>query len=96
MMYRYRAHLAVEIVPESLPRRWQRGYRLALWLVTAAFLAVLIYTTADVLAFQLEINAVTNMGYPAAILTVCLPIGAALSLWRIWRIEIRPLLRRRG
>ena len=96
MMYRHRAHLAVEIVPESLPRRWQCGYRLALWLVTAAFLAVLIYTTADVLAFQLEINAVTNMGYPAAILTVCLPIGAALSLWRIWRIEIRPLLRRRG
>ena len=96
MMYRHRAHLAVEIVPDSLPPRWQRPYRLALWLATSIFLAVLIYTTADVLSFQLEINAVTNMGYPAAILTVCLPIGAALSLWRIWRIEIRPLLGRRG
>ena len=96
MMYRHRAHLAVEIVQEGLPSRWRRPYRLVLWLVTTVFLAVLIYTSIDVLAFQLEINAVTNMGYPAAILTVCLPIGAALSLWRIWRIEIRPLLGRSG
>jgi TRAP-type C4-dicarboxylate transport system permease small subunit len=51
------------------------------------------YLTVDVIAFQLEINAVTNMGYPAAILTATLPVGAALALWRIWRGEIRPLLR---
>jgi TRAP-type C4-dicarboxylate transport system permease small subunit len=66
---------------------------MALWLTTAAFLAALIWTTLDVLQFQLEINAVTTMGYPAAILTATVPIGAALALWRLWRIEIRPLLR---
>jgi hypothetical protein len=47
-----------------------------------------------VLQFQLEINAITTMGYPAAILTATVPIGAVLALWRLWRIEIRPLLRK--
>ncbi|MBL8698456.1 MAG: TRAP transporter small permease subunit [Alphaproteobacteria bacterium] len=95
LMYRRRALLAVEIVPDSLPGRVRRPYRLVLWLVTAAFLGMLVYTSLDVLAFQLEINAVTNMGYPAAILTITLPVGAILSLWRIWQVEIRPLLGRK-
>jgi TRAP-type C4-dicarboxylate transport system permease small subunit len=93
MVYRHRAHLAIEVVHDAVPARWRRPYRMALWLTTAAFLAALIWTTLDVLQFQLEINAVTTMGYPAAILTATVPIGAALALWRLWRIEIRPLLR---
>lgn len=93
MMYRHRAHLWVEILPESLRPALRRRYRLVLWLLTAAFLCMLIYTSIDVLLFQLEIGAVTNMGHPAAILTITVPLGALASLWRIWRIEVRPLLR---
>jgi len=93
LVYRHRAYLTVDVVPDSLPARARRLYRLGLWAATELFLAALIYTTADVVSFQLEINAVTNMGYPAAILTATLPVGAALALWRIWRGEIRPLLR---
>jgi len=96
MTYRHRAYLAVQIIPESLPTRWQRPYRAVLWLATLGFLATLVWTSIDVLLFQIEINAVTSMGYPAAILTVCIPIGAALAIWRLWRLEIVPLLRRRG
>ena len=96
MVYRHRAYLAVEVVQEALPARWRRPYRLVQWLVTAAFLMALIWTTLDVLQFQLEINAITTMGYPAVILTVTVPIGATLALWRLWRIEIRPLLRKEG
>ena len=96
MMYRHRALLSVEIVPENLPIWLRRPYRLLLWFVTAAFLSAIIYTSIDVLAFQIEINAVTNMGYPAAVLTVTIPLGAALGLWRIWQREIRPLIRSNG
>ncbi len=94
MVYRHRAYLAVEVVQEAVPSRFLRAYRLALWFATAAFLAALIWTALDVLQFQLEISAITTMEYPAAILTATVPIGAALALWRLWRIEIRPLLRR--
>jgi TRAP-type C4-dicarboxylate transport system permease small subunit len=93
MVYRHRAYLAVEVVPDALPARVRRAYRLVLWLITAAFLGALVWTSIDVLQFQLEINAVTNMGYPAAILTATVPLGAALALWRLWKIEILPLLR---
>ncbi|MFO0294044.1 MAG: TRAP transporter small permease [Rhodospirillales bacterium] len=93
LLYRHRAYLTVDVVPDALPPRARRLYRLVLWIATSLFVGSLIYTTVDVIAFQLEINAVTNMGYPAAILTATLPVGAALALWRIWRGEIRPLLR---
>ncbi|MFN7194933.1 MAG: TRAP transporter small permease [bacterium] len=93
LLYRHRADLTVDVVPDALPPRARRLYRLVLWIATSLFVGSLIYTTVDVIAFQLEINAVTNMGYPAAILTATLPVGAALALWRIWRGEIRPLLR---
>jgi TRAP-type C4-dicarboxylate transport system permease small subunit len=93
LVYRHRAYLTVDVLPDSLPPRARRFYRLGLWLATSLFVGSLIYTTADVVSFQLEIGAVTNMGYPAAILTATLPVGASLALWRIWRGEIRPLLR---
>ena len=95
MTYRHRAYLAVEIVPEALPMRWRRPYRLVLWLATLGFLAAVVWTSIDVLRFQIEINAVTSMGYPAAILTLCVPIGGVLAMWRLWRLEIAPLLRGR-
>lgn len=93
MVYRHRAYLAIEVVQEAVPLRLRRYFRLALWLFTAAFLAALIWTSLGVLQFQIEIHAITTMGYPAAILTATVPIGAALALWRLWQIEIRPLLR---
>ncbi len=96
MTYRHRAYLAVEIVPEVLPMRWQRTYHLLLRLATLGFLAALVWTSIEVLLFQIEINAVTSMGYPAAILTVCVPIGGGLAIWRLWQLEIAPLLRGRG
>lgn len=94
VMYRHRALLAVEIVPDSLPPKARRRYRLVLWGASAGFLATMSAISLDVIAFQLEIGAITNMGYPAALLTATLPIGAVLSLLRIWQFEVRPLLRR--
>jgi len=94
LTFRHRGHLAVELLPTALGPRWERRYRIGIWLATCAFLAILTYASIDVIAFQLEIGAVTNMGYPAALLTACVPIGAMLSILRIWQVEIRPLLQR--
>ena len=83
LAYRWRGHLAVEIVPALLPRRWQRAYHLGLWLVTGAFLLVIGFCTINVMQFQLEINAVTTMGYPAVFLTGCLLLGVCGSILRL-------------
>jgi len=91
--YRHRAYLGIEVVPDAMPPRWRAYYRLALWLVTFGFLVAMVWTSLDVVLFQLEINAVTTMGYPAVVLTLCVPIGAGLAMYRLWQLEILPLLR---
>jgi TRAP-type C4-dicarboxylate transport system permease small subunit len=91
--YRHRAYLGIEMVPDALPLRWRAYYRLTLWLATFGFLVAMVWTSLDVVLFQLEISAVTTMGYPAVVLTLCIPIGAGLAIYRLWQLEILPLLR---
>src|SRR4051794_15971446 len=92
MSYRHRAHLAVELVPHSLPPRVRRWYLTGVWLLNAGFIATLAVIGVLLMQFQFDISAVTNMGYPASALTGCLVLGCVLSLLRIWQLELRPLL----
>ncbi len=93
LSYQRRAHLAVELLPQSIPEPTRRWYLIGVWVVNAGFLAAVALIAAMVMQFQIEIDAVTNMGYPAAALTGCLVTGCLLSIVRIWQREIRPLLR---
>ena len=61
LMYRDRATLALEILPSVLPPGIRRPFKVFLWLVTIAFLALIAYASIGVILFQIEINAVTNM-----------------------------------
>lgn len=92
--FRYHAHIVVDILPTSLPEKLQCSFLIIVWMICCVFLGVLIYAAISVTLFQLEINAVTNMKYPAAILTVVVPVGCFLSIVNIVRFEILPLITR--
>lgn len=93
MTFRLRENIAVTLLPDSLTGRARQVYVTAVWLVSIAFLAYLAVSAIDVLLFQLRIDAVTNVGLPAALITAAVPIGCALSIVRIVQVEILPLWR---
>jgi TRAP-type C4-dicarboxylate transport system permease small subunit len=94
LAFRTRAHLAVTLIPDSLPRGLRRYYELAVWAVSLLFLVGLGYSAAGVVAFQFRIGALTNMGYPAGFLTATVLLGCGLGILRIVQVEILPRLKR--
>lgn len=93
--FRKRAHIAVDLFPSSLPGAARRYVLIVIWLIVCTFLAGLIYSSLKVILFQIEINAVTNMNYPAAIITASVPLGCGLGILNIMRFELLPLIKAR-
>lgn len=93
--FRHRAHIAVDLLPSSLPRAVRRHYLIGLWCIVCLFLVGIIYSSISVILFQIEINAVTNMNYPAAIVTATVPVSCVLSILNIIRFELVPLVKAR-
>lgn len=94
--FRQRAHIAVDLLPLSVPAAARRFLVIGIWLLVCTFLAVLIYSSVNVILFQIEIDAVTNMNYPAAIVTATVPLGCALGIVHIVRYELLPLMKARS
>ena len=94
--FRQRAHISVDLLPSSLPGAARRICLIVIWLIVCTFLAGLIYSSVNVILFQIEIDAVTNMNYPAAIVTASVPLGCALGIVNIVRFELLPLMKVRS
>ncbi len=93
MTFRYRENINVSLVPDSLSGTVRRVYLVLVWLLAIAFLIYLAYSAVKVAQFQLRIDAVTNVGFPAALLTASVPLGCFLSIIRIVQVEILPAWR---
>ena len=93
--FRQHAHIAVDLFPSSLPAAARRCVQIVIWLIVCTFLAGLVYSSVMVMLFQIEINAVTNMNYPAAIVTASVPLGCGLGILNIVRFELLPLIKAR-
>lgn len=93
MTFRYRENINVSLLPDSLSGPIRRAYLILVWLVTIGFLIYLAYSAIRVAQFQLRIDAVTNVGLPAALLTASVPLGCLLSIVRIVQVEILPAWR---
>lgn len=94
--FRHRAHIAVDLLPSALPGPARRILLIVIWFIVCTFLAGLIYSSVNVILFQIEIDAVTNMNYPAAIVTASVPLGCALGILNIVRVELLPLMKARS
>jgi TRAP-type C4-dicarboxylate transport system permease small subunit len=93
MTFRYRENINVSVLPDSLRGTVRRVYLVLIWLITSGLLLYLAYSAIKVAQFQIRIDAVTNVGLPAAWLTWSVTLGCVLSVVRIVQIEILPVWR---
>ncbi len=93
MTFRYRENINVNLVVDSLSGTVRRVYVILVWLLAIGFLIYLAYSAIKVAQFQIRIDAVTNVGLPAALLTASVPLGCFLSIIRIVQVEILPAWR---
>lgn len=93
MTFRYRENINVSLLPDSLRGTVRRVYLIFVWLVAIGFLLYLGYSAIKVAQFQIRIDAVTNVGLPAALLTASVTLGCVLSIIRIVQVEILPAWR---
>lgn len=93
MTFRYRENISVTLLPDSLRGTARRVYLILMWLVAIGFLLYLAYSAIKVAQFQIRIDAVTNVGLPAALLTASVTLGCVLSIIRIVQVEILPVWR---
>lgn len=91
--FRYRENIAVTLLPEALSGRARQLYLTGLWAIAIGFLGYLAVSAVEVVRFQLSIDAVTNVGLPAALITAAVPVGCLFSILRIVQTEILPLWR---
>lgn len=79
--FRSNGHIAIDILVDALPKRWQKGLRVFVWIISVLILGFMAFQSKNMLMQYINTGKIsTSLKIPYAYIYCAVPIGLAFMI----------------